>query len=400
MLLRRTRYPHCVVEARTAVAALDRYGLTAALGSTVYANLAAALVALARWSELDSVWAHAELLPLPPQTHRRLLLYRAQTAALRGDPNPGSCREPDTRSRAPTSAWATPTVRASAKPRPGPAALLARAAQLGVDDEPAQRELAYAFALTARWTGQLRSTVDACRSAIRTPAVTAAPEVVLRICAVGLGALAELQTAGGRARRLDDCPAAAAELVAMATSAGRTWSSGLTPPEPAALHRQCQLERAWPTDPDPGAWAELTDRWRSAQMPHHAGYAGLRHSHALLRQRDRRAAATVLRAAHHTAAGIDAEPLRRQIERLARRGRLPLGQAGDQHRPAARADNSLTRREHEVLELLTLGRTNRQIAATLLISERTAGVHVSHILAKLGAGNRTEASRIARDLLG
>ena len=53
----------------------------------------------------------------------------------------------------------------------------------------------------------------------------------------------------------------------------------------------------------------------------------------------------------------------------------------------------LTPREREVLELLAEGRTNKQIAETLFISESTAGVHVSNILGKLGAANRVEGRR-------
>jgi DNA-binding NarL/FixJ family response regulator len=55
----------------------------------------------------------------------------------------------------------------------------------------------------------------------------------------------------------------------------------------------------------------------------------------------------------------------------------------------------LTPREAEVLALLAEGRTNRQIGAELFISEKTASVHVSNILAKLAAGGRTEAVAIA-----
>jgi DNA-binding NarL/FixJ family response regulator len=55
----------------------------------------------------------------------------------------------------------------------------------------------------------------------------------------------------------------------------------------------------------------------------------------------------------------------------------------------------LTPRETEVLGLLAQGRTNRQIGAELYISEKTASVHVSNIIAKLAANGRTEAVAIA-----
>jgi len=55
----------------------------------------------------------------------------------------------------------------------------------------------------------------------------------------------------------------------------------------------------------------------------------------------------------------------------------------------------LTRRETEVLELLAAGRTNRQIAQQLTIADKTVRNHVSAILAKLQANDRTEAALIA-----
>ena len=56
---------------------------------------------------------------------------------------------------------------------------------------------------------------------------------------------------------------------------------------------------------------------------------------------------------------------------------------------------SLTARELEVLRLIAQGQQNKEIAASLIISERTVKFHVSSILGKLGAGNRTEAVHIA-----
>lgn len=59
---------------------------------------------------------------------------------------------------------------------------------------------------------------------------------------------------------------------------------------------------------------------------------------------------------------------------------------------------SLTEREDEVLDLLAKGKTNKEIASELVITERTVKFHISSILGKLGAGNRTEALRIAAQM--
>jgi DNA-binding NarL/FixJ family response regulator len=66
--------------------------------------------------------------------------------------------------------------------------------------------------------------------------------------------------------------------------------------------------------------------------------------------------------------------------------------------PPPTEDLGLTAREREVLALLVEGHTNRRIAATLFISESTAGVHVSNILGKLGVATRTEAATVAARL--
>ena len=62
-----------------------------------------------------------------------------------------------------------------------------------------------------------------------------------------------------------------------------------------------------------------------------------------------------------------------------------------------RGGQELTRREQEILDLLALGRSNGQIGRQLFISTKTASVHVSNILAKLGVGSRGEAVAVARE---
>jgi DNA-binding NarL/FixJ family response regulator len=74
-----------------------------------------------------------------------------------------------------------------------------------------------------------------------------------------------------------------------------------------------------------------------------------------------------------------------------------LGGAASAQRAAdTRAPEQLTAREQEVLALVAQGRSNRDIGGQLFISAKTVSVHVSNILAKLGAAGRTEAAAIAR----
>ena len=126
-------------------------------------------------------------------------------------------------------------------------------------------------------------------------------------------------------------------------------------------------------------YEQARSRWRLAE--------------ALLATDDRTGAARELRAAHEAAVRLGAQPLRAALEALARRGRLEVDLPGTGRTLDASA--VLTPREAEVLALLAQGRTNRQIGSALYISEKTASVHVSNILAKLGAGGRTEAVAIA-----
>ena len=92
-----------------------------------------------------------------------------------------------------------------------------------------------------------------------------------------------------------------------------------------------------------------------------------------------------------TARELGAGPLARDAEDFLKRYRLASRSVETPGRPGA-----LTAREREVLALLAEGRTNEQIASDLFMSPKTASVHVSRILTKLGVGNRTEAAAVAR----
>ena len=64
-------------------------------------------------------------------------------------------------------------------------------------------------------------------------------------------------------------------------------------------------------------------------------------------------------------------------------------------RPGRRGIGALTGREREVLTLLADGRSNREIARPLRVSEKTVKTHVSAVLAKLGVADRTQAALLA-----
>lgn len=123
--------------------------------------------------------------------------------------------------------------------------------------------------------------------------------------------------------------------------------------------------------------------------PYELARSRRRFAEALLTAGRREEAADQARAARDAADRLGAVPLREEVDALIRRGRL-TGPASAADRVAA-----LTARESDVLRLLARGRTNRQIGEELFISGKTASVHVSNILAKLGAAGRTEAVAIA-----
>jgi DNA-binding NarL/FixJ family response regulator len=144
-------------------------------------------------------------------------------------------------------------------------------------------------------------------------------------------------------------------------------------------------------------WQDAAGAFRELGEIYTLAYVLMRQAAAHLAENDSQAATRTLREAHGITTGLGERPLREEIEALARRSRVSLNESDDEPSDAI-ADRGVTAREREVLGLLAEGASNREIADALVISEKTASVHVSHILAKLGARNRAEAATIAHRL--
>ncbi|GHH14590.1 LuxR family transcriptional regulator [Streptomyces lanatus] len=218
------------------------------------------------------------------------------------------------------------------------------------------------------------------------------PDATVRLAALALSAVAdravELRLAGdeaGAGRWADT----ATELVELARATALRGEDG-TPQGPEGMAWLARAEAEWTravAGPDvAAAWAKAVAAFDYGD-DYERARCRLRHAEALLAADDREAAAVEARAARETAARLGAAPLLERVDDLIRRGRLGGGGA----------DRSalLTAREQEVLRLLALGRSNRQIGEELYITGKTASVHVSNILAKLSAASRTEAVAIA-----
>ena len=144
---------------------------------------------------------------------------------------------------------------------------------------------------------------------------------------------------------------------------------------------------------DPKAWQAAIEAFSFGHV-YAVARCQWRLAEALLGAGQREQAVAAAREAYQTAVRLGAAPLRAALEALARRARLDLGKGVPQEPGRV----GLTPRELEVLQLLVAGKSNRQIAEQLFISGKTASVHVTNILAKLGVHSRLEAAARAREL--
>ncbi|WP_345458862.1 helix-turn-helix transcriptional regulator [Actinoallomurus oryzae] len=144
---------------------------------------------------------------------------------------------------------------------------------------------------------------------------------------------------------------------------------------------------------DRSRWDAAAAAWEALNHPYPLAYALARSAEAAVADGRRDEASSLVGRAASLADRLGARPLRAEIDRLARRSRLTVAGSA-----AGSPALGLTPREQEVLRLVAEGRSNRDIAEELFISAKTASVHVSNILGKLGVASRGEAAATAHRL--
>jgi DNA-binding CsgD family transcriptional regulator/tetratricopeptide (TPR) repeat protein len=307
-----------------------------------------------------------------------------------------------------------------------------------------------ATASYAMWSGDL---VDARRAAERGWARLHGTEdwvLVARMAATALEVEAAIVAESRDRRRIGDMAAArerAGRILAEAESAVASARPDEGPatgePEASLATARAFHARLMGRD-DPARWASLAERWHTFGDPYREARARWRQAEAILGgaipgpggARDRTDARLVradarepLMSAVTLAMALGARPLLRRLKELAGRALIALPDEVDVllARPAAALSGprahvapgsgpdvaaatpappaprssagpdtfGLSRRELEVLGLIAQGRTNREIGDRLFISQKTVGVHVGNILAKLGVSGRVEAAAVA-----
>jgi DNA-binding NarL/FixJ family response regulator len=255
----------------------------------------------------------------------------------------------------------------------------------------------------ALWQGDYAGALAEAEAAIDADAWAARSPSVIRVTAFALAAradrAAQLRAAGDYAGA--DVEAAAGAALLDVAREGASWPSrpkATLGPEGRGWLARCEAEYARLTRKNsPEAWEKVLAEFGPGYV-YETARTQWRLAEALVEAGRRDEAAAVWRAARDTASRLRAAPLGAALDDLARRARLDAGNGnrdGHSGRPGASPLAALTDREREVLRLIAKGLSNRDIGTELFISPKTASVHVSNILGKLGAASRTEAAAIA-----
>ena len=359
------QYERAAVVAREGIADAERHGLARTRGAFLAINVAEPLMFLGRWDEAVEVAERALDLAPPTLTRVGLWIACASIALARGDMATAVRRASASRAALSGSRYddqehlpqAVLDIELSLATK-GPAAAVDLAAEMLAQFDLSASSPRYVWPLTATAAAVARQApgeaADALLCRLRTLAekldVSGPVQQAWQRWYAAIDPSADDDTA--------DAPSAAARLAA-ADAAVAAWEV---------------IDQPYPT-----ALALVV----AAQAALSGGPSG------------REAAVERLRRAAPLAERLGARPLAEQITALLLRatGTASGSATANQHERLG-----LTGRELEVLRLVTAGQSNREIATALFISPKTASVHVSNILGKLGAATRTEAAARAHAL--
>ena len=361
-------------EARAGYALTERLGVARTYGGLLLGYVAKAELALGRWDEAEASTKAGLRRTTSDRAELWLLLNRARLVTGRG-------RFADA------------------------AALLARARAIDgrLGDNEFRTALLAAEAELAAWLGrpddawrQGEDGLGRLRDGPPDPSLAWLASLVLRAQVDALQRLAPHDRTGRRA-----VLEARVTRIEEAIDRVRGWlRDELRAGRGQALMRLLDLERARLRGPnDPAAWSELAAEWGALDRPYPLAYARYRQAETLIAIGGSRAdAAGLLLEAARIAEELGAEPLAALVRDLTKRARLTprtAGPPGDDPSPGGGLGHHITPREAEVLRLVAGGWTNQQIADALFITRKTASVHVSNLLSKLGVAHRGEAAALA-----
>jgi DNA-binding NarL/FixJ family response regulator len=357
-------YGRAAEVAQQGIADAERHGLARTRGAFLAINRAEPLLYLGRWDEAVDVAEGALDLAPPPLTRVGLWILRASIALARGD-------------------VATAARRAAAS----------RSVLSGVryDDQEHLPQALLDIELSLATEGPTAAVAVAAEAFQPYDLSASSPRYVWPLLVIA-AAVAE-QAPGDASSALLCRLRTLAEKLQVSGPVQRAWQLSYAAVDPqadtdsdtdgAGDAARAAVPRLAAADAAVAAWEALGQPYQTALALVGAARA------ALSGPAGREVAAVRLRRAAPIAERLGARPLAEQIAGLARQatgagtGRDCLG---------------LTSREFEVLRLVAAGQSNREIAAALFISPKTASVHVSNILAKLGTATRTEAAARAHSL--
>lgn len=363
------RSEEAVETAETGIALAARVGLSRTFGAYLVGNLVESLFRLGRWADADRTAAEVQTVVTEGVFGTAPLLGRARIAVHAGRYAEAADLVAQTRRRL-----------------------------ADVTDVQVVQTLGYVEAELARARGEL----DAAGAIVAT-ALSSGGRPLARYAwpLVWLGLRIEADLAA-RSRELrgpvpDDVLPRAAELSSTARDLPAETPLVAAYPALAAAER-ARLDG----DAELPAWSAAVERCRESGELFLLSYALLHLAAAAFRADERDPGTAALREAAALAERVGAAPLAEEAAALARRARVPLPAEPADQVAAAPADPlarfGLTAREREILELIASGLSNGQIAKQLFISPKTASVHVSRILAKLGVSGRVEAAAVVHRL--